>query len=134
MLIMVGNKLDSSCWSSSGVAQKQPILNTKFKFKSFPSYYLLKDIALLERVQRRATKFILSDYTSDYKTRLIQLGLTTTNAGTPTKLQILCFLLNPSTIQQINLMFCHWNFVPENLVPEEQNFSENLVPAWNNFF
>jgi len=30
--------------------------------------YLLKDIILLERVQRRATKFILSDYTSDHKT------------------------------------------------------------------
>ena len=28
----------------------------------------------LERVQRRSTKFILSDYTSDYKTRLMQLG------------------------------------------------------------
>ena len=36
--------------------------------------YLIKDIDLLERVQRRATKFILSDYSSDYKTRLIQLG------------------------------------------------------------
>ena len=37
--------------------------------------YLIKDIDLLERVQRRATKFILSDYSSDYKTRLIQLGM-----------------------------------------------------------
>ena len=36
--------------------------------------YLIKDIDLLERVRRRATKFILSDYSSDYKTRLIQLG------------------------------------------------------------
>ena len=33
--------------------------------------YLIKDIDLLERVQRRATKFILSDY----KTTLIQLGM-----------------------------------------------------------
>ena len=37
--------------------------------------YLLKDIDSLERVQRRATKFILSDYTSNYKTRLMQLGM-----------------------------------------------------------
>ena len=29
--------------------------------------YLLKDITLLERVQRRATKFILNDYSSNYK-------------------------------------------------------------------
>ena len=34
--------------------------------------YLLKDIDSLERVQRRVTKFILSDYTSDYETRLKQ--------------------------------------------------------------
>ena len=37
--------------------------------------YLLKDINSLERVQRCATKFILSDYTSDYKTRLKQLSI-----------------------------------------------------------
>jgi len=36
---------------------------------------LLKDIKLLENVQRRATKFILSDYHSDYKSRLIQIGI-----------------------------------------------------------
>ena len=36
---------------------------------------LIKDIDLMERVQRRATKFILSDYSCDYKTRLIQLGI-----------------------------------------------------------
>ena len=30
---------------------------------------------LLEDVQRRATKFILSDFTSDYKTRLVKLHL-----------------------------------------------------------
>ena len=37
--------------------------------------YLIKDIMLLERVQRRATKFILSDYSMDYKSRLINLKL-----------------------------------------------------------
>jgi len=37
--------------------------------------YLLKDINMLERVQRRATKFILSDYLSNYKDRLIQLNM-----------------------------------------------------------
>ena len=37
--------------------------------------YLLKDINSLERVQRHATKIILSDYTSDYKTRLKQLSI-----------------------------------------------------------
>ena len=37
--------------------------------------YLVSDIAKLERVQRRATKFILNDYTSDYKARLLALNL-----------------------------------------------------------
>ena len=33
--------------------------------------YLIKDIKKLEQLQRQATKYVLSDYTSDYKTRLI---------------------------------------------------------------
>ena len=37
--------------------------------------YKIKDILLLERVQRRATKYILSDFTSSYKSRLIKLNL-----------------------------------------------------------
>ena len=36
---------------------------------------LIKDILLLERVQRRATKYILCDFNSDYKSRLISLHL-----------------------------------------------------------
>ena len=37
--------------------------------------YLLKNIELIEKAQRRATKFILSDHTSDNRTRLTQLGM-----------------------------------------------------------
>ncbi|SMN02287.1 hypothetical protein SPONN_697 [uncultured Candidatus Thioglobus sp.] len=37
--------------------------------------HLMKDIVQLERVQKRATKYILSDFDSDYKTRLITLDL-----------------------------------------------------------
>ena len=37
--------------------------------------HLIKDIVLLERLQRRATKFILGDYTSAYRERLIKLQL-----------------------------------------------------------
>ena len=36
---------------------------------------LIKDIVSLERVQRRATKYILNDYTSSYKSRLQQLHI-----------------------------------------------------------
>ena len=36
---------------------------------------LIKDINILERVQRRATKYILYDYTSSYKSRLQQLQM-----------------------------------------------------------
>ena len=36
---------------------------------------LVRDITTLERVQRRATKFILNDYISPYKSRLQQLNL-----------------------------------------------------------
>ena len=37
--------------------------------------YLLKDISQIERVQRRATKFILNDYSLDYKSRLSSLHI-----------------------------------------------------------
>ena len=36
---------------------------------------LIKDITKLEQLQRRATKFILQDYDSDYKSRLLSLNL-----------------------------------------------------------
>ena len=36
--------------------------------------HLRKDIMLLERVQRRASKFLLNDYSSDYKSRLISIA------------------------------------------------------------
>ena len=36
--------------------------------------HLIKDITF-ERIQRRATKFILNDFSADYKTRLISLSL-----------------------------------------------------------
>ena len=36
---------------------------------------LIKDITCLERVQRRATKFVLNDFTSNYKSRLTSLNL-----------------------------------------------------------
>ena len=36
---------------------------------------LIKNIQRFEGIQRRATKFILDDYTSDYKQRLLQLNL-----------------------------------------------------------
>ena len=35
----------------------------------------MKDILTIERVQRRATKYILNDYTSSYKTHLLKLNL-----------------------------------------------------------
>jgi len=37
--------------------------------------YLLKDIIIFERLQRRATKFILNNYTDDYKKWLTNLKL-----------------------------------------------------------
>ena len=37
--------------------------------------YLLKDIESLEKIQQRAIKFILSDYHSGYRSRLIQCGI-----------------------------------------------------------
>ena len=36
---------------------------------------LLKHISFLEKVQRRSTKYILNDFESDYKSRLISLNL-----------------------------------------------------------
>ena len=37
--------------------------------------HLMKDITKIEQLQRRATKYILQDYISDYKTRLTKLQL-----------------------------------------------------------
>ena len=37
--------------------------------------HMIRDIVLLERLQRRATKFILGDYTSTFRERLIKLQL-----------------------------------------------------------
>jgi len=37
--------------------------------------HLIKDINLIERIQRHAAKFILNNYTRDYKTHLIKLKL-----------------------------------------------------------
>ena len=37
--------------------------------------YLIKDIQILEQVQGRATKYILSNYSSDYKSHLTNLNL-----------------------------------------------------------
>ena len=37
--------------------------------------YLLKDIQSIERIQRRATKYILNDYDSDYRSRLLSLNM-----------------------------------------------------------
>ena len=37
--------------------------------------HLMKDILTIERVQRRATKYILNDFTSCHKTRLLKLNL-----------------------------------------------------------
>ena len=37
--------------------------------------YLFKDTVILEKIQRPATKFILRDFNSDYKTCLLKLDL-----------------------------------------------------------
>ena len=55
---------------------------------------LVQDIKLLERVQRRATKYILIDYTSSYKTRLLKLSMLPLMFTY--ELNDLLFLLNPS--------------------------------------
>ena len=54
-----------------------PIVRVNFLYSPLivEILYLLQDNDSLERVQRQATKFIWSDYTSDYKTRLTQLGM-----------------------------------------------------------
>jgi len=57
--------------------------------------YLLKDIESLERVWRRATKFILSDYSSDYRTRLMKIGVLPLMYVY--EIADILFLLNPSS-------------------------------------
>ena len=66
--------------SSSSVATRKQLYLSLVKSKL--SYCcqlwrprLIKDIRNFERIQRRTTKFILQDYSSDYKTRLLSLNL-----------------------------------------------------------
>ena len=37
--------------------------------------FLIKNIQSIEKIQRRATKYILNDYSSDYKLRLLSLNM-----------------------------------------------------------
>ena len=63
----------------------------------------MKDILLLERVQRRATKFILNNYTMDYKTRLTNLKLLPLMYVL--ELQDVIFLIKSLNIPQIGSMY-----------------------------
>ena len=66
--------------NSSSVATRRQLYLSLVKSKlSYCSQLwrprLIKDIRNFERIQRRATKFILQDYSLDYKTRLLSLNL-----------------------------------------------------------
>ena len=61
---------------------------------------LIKDIQFLEKVQRRATKYILDDFSSDYRARLISLEMLPLMMFY--KLLDIMFLLNPLK-HQLNL-------------------------------
>ena len=64
----------SNCNSTH--AKKTPLVRPKLTYCSCVwRPHLIKDITTLENVQRRATKFILNDYTSDYKSRLLKLDM-----------------------------------------------------------
>ena len=70
--------------------------------------HLVKDFKLLEDVQRRASKFILNDYTFDYKTRLLRLHL----LPLPMilyKLNDICFFVK--SIKQLSSSFNILNYV-----------------------
>ena len=52
------------------------LIRSKLTYRSLLwCLHLIQDIILLEQVQRRATKFILRNFTSNYKHRLIVLNL-----------------------------------------------------------
>ena len=72
--------LSQSFSSSNSVATKKLLYTTLIR--STISYassvwrpQLIKDIQLLEKIQQRVTKFILNDFSSNYKTREIKLNL-----------------------------------------------------------
>ena len=65
---------------SSSVATKKPLYTpltiSRISYASSVwRPHLIKAIQLLEKIQRKATKLILNDFTSNYKTRLAQLNL-----------------------------------------------------------
>ena len=70
------------CFSHTASVPVRRLLYTQSLVRSHLIYcsviwrpYLRRDIIVLEKLQRRATKFILNDYTSDYKTCLSSLEL-----------------------------------------------------------
>ena len=73
------SNLSSFCHSTSVFAKRLlylTLIRSKLTYCSQVwRLFMLKDILLLERVQRRATKFVLNDYQTDYKTRLTSLKL-----------------------------------------------------------
>ena len=76
MLGLLRRSFSSSCSVQAKKLLYMTLVRSQLTFCS-PIWrpYLLKDIKSLERIQRRATKFILGGSNKDYKTRLITLGL-----------------------------------------------------------
>ena len=69
---------NKSNWSTSNHLHFNTSKCTLLSFNSQLNIWhphLLKDIIILERVQRRSTCFILNDYKSNYKSRLLKLNL-----------------------------------------------------------
>ena len=104
--------------------------------------YLIKDIILLERVQHRATNFILNNFQSSYKSCLLTLNLLPLMYLF--EIHDIIFLLNPSRIQLLLSTFITLlNFIhllqyylklthqrSSNIIT--QHFFFNIVPhLWN---
>ena len=88
--------------------------------------HLSKDIKLLERVQRRASKFLLDDYSSDYKSRLISLKLLPLSMVM--ELNDILFFLNIFALQLLLLISLTMLFsVHQTLIPPQVTSSITLI-------
>ena len=107
------------------------------------------DLQLIEGIQRRATKFILNDYYSDYKSRLINLGLVPLSFLR--EIADLCFFYKcfhnfynfdileicplqntPGCHTRSNDEYLRLKSLPFNTETASQFYTKRIVKLWNN--
>ena len=109
--------------------------STGLRFAGRP--LLLKDINPIESVQRRATKYILNDYTSDYRSRLVKLNVLPVSMLL--ELNDICFFIKSlktslrTTLLTFPIMYRSVNTIQDQEVSESLSSRSSNVTETNSF-